>query len=246
MQHAPTADRPDPYTLVFGAPFFTEEAFPALLEEAAEAGLERAGPERFVQLAGAGRLLRTLVPADAPGAGIRTHGAFLYHAYNHWRGGQRILEVDTDALQAALEAPEPAASLPADAHLVRVPAPAGYLRLPRQRLWARVEAEAAAEPVDGFFWVAGEPTERPDRVDVLLALGLREGRPGLSVLEAGTPLREGALPTEIVLDPRPQGTPFANILPGGELQAYHGLVTAAEALLLATRLLCAPHPDPRG
>lgn len=226
--HTPTADRPDPYTLVFAAPHFEEEAFPRLLEEAAAAGLERAGPERFVQLGAAGELLRRLVPEDAPGAATRTHGAFLYHAYNHWRGGRRTLEADAAQLEAALEQ---------TAAAVLVPAPAGYVRLPRQRLWARVDRDAAAEPVDGFFWVVGEPTERPSRLDVLLTLGLRAGRPGLSVLEAGTPLVHGALPADMAVDPRPGGEVFANILPGGDLQAYRGLDTPAEALLLATRLV---------
>ncbi|MEX0893680.1 MAG: hypothetical protein WEB88_16055 [Gemmatimonadota bacterium] len=237
----PPMDRPDPYALVFGAPLFEEETFPHLLEEAAAEGLERAGPARFVQLTAVGELLRKLVPEDAPGAATRSHGTFLYHAYNHWRGGQRTLDVDAAALTAALAPPTDAPPV-----TVRVPAPAGYVRLPHQRLWARIEPEAAAEPVDGFFWVAGEPTERPARLDVLLALGLREGRPGLSVLEGGTPLAEGALPPDIAADPRPGGEAFANILPGGELQEYRGLMTPAEALLLAARLLARLSPSRSG
>jgi hypothetical protein len=92
-------------------------------------------------------------------------------------------------------------------------------------------AGSPAEPVDGFFWTSGDPAV--NAVDVLLALGVREGRPGVTVIE----LTSGPLPPEGHwgdIRARAAGADFDSVLPGGE--RLHGLSTAGEVLKLVSRL----------
>src|SRR5690606_41247286 len=64
------------------------------------------------------------------------------------------------------------------------------------------------EPVDGFFWTmkgAAAGSGSTARVDVLLALGLRLGRPGFSVIPVGEPLHGRSLVTWASAKARPEG-----------------------------------------
>jgi hypothetical protein len=129
------------------------------------------------------------------------------------------------------------------------PHPAGYLQLPRNLLWARVAATEPPEPVDGIFWTmigAADPTQPPyARLDLLVALGLRPGRPGLSVIDIGEELEAGGAGHWADVAGRPEGEDFANLLPGGELQQWHGLATRGEVLRLVSLLFwhVTMHPD---
>src|SRR5690606_32011032 len=86
-----------------------------------------------------------------------------------------------------------------------------------------------------FFWSSPGANAQAagDRLDLLFALGVRAGRPGLSLfdiaLDTTAKLSEWA-----TVDARPDGTDFENVLPGGELQGYHAITVGAEALKLAT------------
>jgi hypothetical protein len=177
-------------------------------------------------------------------------GAVLFHGYRFWRHGRQLFTIAATAL-------EPRLAAPAGGWQFRAAAPAGYVQLPHHLFWASVAEGAVPEPVDGFFWSAPDERERVagdatmHRLDLLLVLGLRPARPGLSLVEVTA---EPALQLERWIDiaARPDGEDFANVLPGGELQGYRALTTRAEALKLA--MICfrlmdergAPEPDDNG
>jgi hypothetical protein len=233
-------ERLTPFDLVFGDGPLDATRFERVREQ------DRAGaatiPE-LLMLPSAGELLHELMPADTtaePGSSvpqpphreiIAQVGALLFQAYRFWREGRQVFRFGRASLERVIApADEPAAA----AWAVRAPAAAGYVQFPRNLLWARVSADAAAEPVDGFFWSVPDASA-PARLDLLFALGVRPGRPGLSLVEVavenGAALHEW-LHTQV----RADGVDFDNILPGGELQGYAGLTTHAEALKLA--VLC--------
>jgi hypothetical protein len=228
-------ERLTPWELVFGAPGFDAARFERVREQAERADASAAAT--LLMLPAAGEILRELLPDDAGNADDATRrelieqaGALLFHAYRFWLHERRVYLLGRELIEQAV----PAA---AAEWRFAAPVPAGYVQLPHQLFWARVADDAAPEPVDGFFWsapfldaAAGGPVA--DRLDVLMVLGLRRGRPGVSLVDiAVEPARE--LERWGALQVRPDGEDFANILPGGELQGYRALTTRAEALKLA-------------
>jgi hypothetical protein len=156
-------------------------------------------------------------------------GALLFHAFRYWLHGRIVYRFSEDAVRALLAQEQ-------DEWRFRAPAPAGYVQLPHNRFWARAAADAAAEPVDGFFWSAPVEPEgvSGERLDLLLSLGVRPGRPGLTVVAIA--VEPGADPAQWAdVQARPDGSDFANMLPGGELQGFRALTNHAEALKLAVR-----------
>jgi hypothetical protein len=237
------AERPTPWDVVFGAAPFSDEVFPEIAEEAEARGVETAAPDQFLMLASVGRLLRSLTPEDAdpataagrvgaPVDSVRRYGALVFHAFHSWLGGRTVVSFDEPRARRLVERRHAIGTWP-----IGAPARAGYLQLPRNLLWARVADEAPAEPVDGIFWTFVTPppaTPREAALALLLVLGLREGRPGISVIEATAPLPgpPGHWGDTIA---REGGQDFANILPGGELSNLYGLVNAAELFKLVSR-----------
>lgn len=181
-------------------------------------------PAALAQLPAAGALLRELLPVEP---GDEAHGivfaqvsALLFHAFRFWQHGRIVCRFDEAALRPLLlPGVEPVSAAP--------PAEAGYVQLPRNLLWAAADEGDTPEPADGFFWSATS-----SRLDLLLILGLRAGRPGVTVvdvsLEGGYDLAQWA-----GTKARPDGDDFANVLPGGELQSYHALMNHAELVRLA-------------
>lgn len=235
--------RRTPYELVFGPDRFEAEVFPAIEDEAAARGQLEAGAESFVMLGTVGRLLRELRPAASgreagesgpPPEAVRQYGALVWHAWSFWRSGRIAYALSPGLARRFLTE----TAVTGD-WTFRAPAVAGYVQLPRHLLWARVDDRSAAEPIDGLHWRrldADASDGRPEpRLDLLLALGLRPGRGGLSVIEVSAALPETGGGHWCDIDARGNGNDFANILPGGEMQGYHGLVSAAEVLKLASR-----------
>lgn len=219
-----TAARPTPYSLIFGPDVFDEARFRAVREEDAGSAWS---PLQLFMTPAAGELLREFTP---PGGGrelIAQVSALVFSAYRFWLHGRHVYRL-TEPQVRGLVAGRPEIAGPV------VPArPAGYVQLPRNLIWARVSEDAVPEPADGFFWSASTAEEGgTERLDLLYALGVRAGRPGLSLfdvtLESTVRLEDWAN-----ADARAEGQDFANILPGGELQGYHAILTAAEALKLA-------------
>jgi hypothetical protein len=220
-----------PFELIFESGGFATERLHALREQAETHGA--ATTAELLALPAGGELLRELAPED--GGQDRSEliwqvGALLFHAFRYWLHGRIVYRFSDDAVRALLAQPR-------DEWQFRAPAPAGYVELPHNRFWARAAAEAAAEPVDGFFWSAPQGSEATggERLDLLLSLGVRAGRPGLTVVPIS--VEPGSDPAAWAdVQARPDGADFDNILPGGELQGYRALTTHAEAVKLAVRV----------
>ncbi|MEJ2216070.1 MAG: hypothetical protein P8099_05590 [Gemmatimonadota bacterium] len=258
MDRAPHAEPPElaretPYELVFGPETFEETLFPSIRDEVEERDVDAADPERFVFLTSVGRLLRMIagdVPSPAAGpdaeavgraadaaearqaadTAVREHGHLLFQAYNFWTHGCQLFLLEPEALAAVL------AVTGADDAELRAPHPAGYVQLPRHRVWARA-AGPQPEPVDGVFWtMSSEREDGPARLDLLLVLGMRPDRAGFSVVPVGATLEADGRPGDWSTNARPDGDDFANTLPGGELEELVSLETQAEALKLMALL----------
>ncbi|HUG41807.1 MAG TPA: hypothetical protein VMM12_15060 [Longimicrobiales bacterium] len=240
-----------PYALAFGRDQLDDRLFPPIAEEAAARDLPLDDPDRFLFLGSVGRLLRAVAgdPGDgdregAPrarepradmGEEMRQHGRLLYHAFHHWRGGRVTRSVDEATLRGLLDGPPPVGDW-----RLTAPAPAGYLQLPRNLVWAAPAASMRPEPADGLFWMLLR--EGTPALHVLLALGVREDRPGFSVIPVtGVP---DDVPHWADVDARPGGKDFETTLPGGEMDHLYSLETPAEILKLAS--LCFRRLDPAG
>jgi hypothetical protein len=176
-------------------------------------------------LGAVGAYVRRLQGPDAPAESINDYIALLYHLYHFVRHGRPLHLVDVHLARYLVDGP------PGGQEVGEPPAPAGYAQLPRHLFWVGGDTEDAAEPVDGFFWtVAADGT-----LHLLLATGMREGRPGLAVValpeapwaEAGAWMHARV---------RTEGADFRTTLPGGELDGLYSLTAAGEVLKLAARL----------
>lgn len=233
-----------PYEMVFGHAYFEDDRFAAIREEAEAVGAVTSAPGDFVRLVAVTELLQDLLPEGASGVDLERHSQLLFQAYNFWSYGRSLWAYDS-ALVRSLIAPD----LEVGEWEFVPPHPAGYLQLPRHLFWSRIEEDAAPEPVDGLFWtiVGEEDPARPPytRIDTLLILGMRADRTGFSTIAVSRDRLQDPVGHWADGAARPEGEDFANILPGGELQEWHGLVTEAEALKLTSRLFWYPalHPD---
>lgn len=228
-----------PYTLVFDAPTFHDDFFPRIANDERTYGRAH-DPAQLIALESGEALLQAVLPADAlgpaaapgraPGGAsafvVDRYSALLFAAYRFWGADRPEYRFDEAATRALLEHPPGIGEW----SLAQAP-PAGYVVLPKNLVWSQVEDADAPEPVDGFFWVRTEGDE-PQLV-VVLALGMREGRPGFSVLDVAAPIPE----TGNFAAASDEGDDFANFLPGGELQHLFGVQTPAAALRLASLLL---------
>lgn len=231
-------DRLTPYALVFDAPTFHDDFFPRIATDEQAYGHAH-DPAQLIALESGEALLQAVLPADAlgpaaapgraPGGAsafvVDRYSALLFAVYRFWGADRPEYHFDEAATRALLEHPPGLGAW----SLTQAPA-AGYVVLPKNLVWSRVEDEEAPEPVDGFFWVRTEG-DAPQLV-VVLALGMREGRPGFSILDVAAAIPEaGSFPAAADDDD------FANFLPGGELQHLFGVQTPGAALRLATLAL---------
>lgn len=237
-----------PYELVFAEARFEEELFPAIQAEADTRGGDLDSPEGFVMLSTVGKLLRDLQPARIPGEAVSSagalleqYGALLFHAFHFWAADRRFYALEAAVLRGLLDHPPSIGDW-----LLRAPHGAGYIQLPRHLVWARVDEDTPPEPADGFFWTAvpvaaGDPLRR---LNVLLTMGLRPGRPGLSVVPIAADVPPAGAQEWLTTAARPENGDFANVLPGGELQGWFSITTPLEVLKLVC--LCfwyiATHP----
>jgi len=230
-----------PFELAFGAERFDREAFPAIRDEATERGVDTDAREAFLMLANAGELLRELGPEpDAPGTAATSHGppdsvrqfgALLFQAYRFWADGRHLLTIDSRLLRDLL------AAGPIGEWRFGTPHTSGYVQVPRHLLWARIDDEAPAEAVDGFFWVhTDRPAGRQGRIELLVALGMHPGRPGFSVIDTVAPLPAASPGHWGDEDARTGAADFENILPGGEMRDLLAVASTTELLKLASRI----------
>lgn len=223
-----------PYELVFDSPGFEDDRFPGIQAESESRGVPTEVPERFLLLGTVGSLLQEILPDGADTAEFSRHGALLYQAYHYWRHGKADYEISEGDARTLIT--DPPATEDWD---IEPPGRAGYVELPRHLFWARIEDDATPEPLAGFFWTVADPTDsvpsHGGRLQLLLALGLFPGRPGFSTiaLDLRLDLLRSAPASELAGDPDRKD--FENILPGGELQDWYGLLTDLEAMKLVSR-----------
>ncbi len=259
MSQDPEQPRLTPYELVFGADQMDDKLFPPIADEAAARDVALDDPDRFLFLTSVGKLLRGIAGdpaeraatpesseaadlADDAGETMRQYGRLLYHAFHFWRHGRNLFLLDPDAARALVDTPPPVGDWS-----LTTPSPAGYLQLPHHLFWAAPAPGMRPEPADGFFWTFHDGSIEAASLHVLLALGLRPDRPGVSVVPA-----EGVLDDvehwANVAGRDGGGEDFESTMPGGELDRLYSLETTAEVLKLAS--LCfwqvSAHPESLG
>ena len=208
------SERSHPFQLIFAGEL--EQKLAAIREEAEARGVDARDRQRVAMLLSTGEVLRELLPDDVPPAAVQQVATLVYYCYHFWAAGKPVFEIFEADLRRLLG---PEFKPPAD---ITIPADAGYVALPRNRIWSRIEEESHAEAVDGFFFVDG---------DILLVLGLIPGRPGFSIMEARDETGGDFSNTQA----RAEGDDFANVLPGGEIQGHFAVTNQAEVLKLAHR-----------
>ncbi len=207
------AERALPWTALVEA--LGVERFDEIRAALGEAQTDPLKRDAFLLNGAVGRLLRDLVPEDAPTEAVNSYGALLHMLYLGWDRGWPVQRPDRSALESALRGPTPDTLHPAPGYL-------SYLQLPERLIWAEPEPGAAHEPVDGLFVHAGEPAR------ALALLGVRPGREGFTTIEADL-----ALAAELP-GPRPDGSPaFACVIPGGDRAGIFSVVDGRELAALA-------------
>ena len=213
-----SAPRPYPWTALVEA--LGDERFVEIRGELEAARVDPFERDAFVLVGAVGRVLRELVPDDAPAEAVTSYTALLHALYLHWAGGRIVRTVTAERLRARLADPSP---LPAPA------AGTGYVQLPERLVWAAPSPAAAHEPLDGLF-VAATAT----RVQVLAVLGFRQEREGFTTIDVRAPLPVADAPA------RPDGSaPFSSVLPAGERMGFASVVSEAELAALALLALAA-------
>ena len=203
--------------------------FPAIDSEIAARGTDDADRDAFLLLGHVGGALREMLPPDAGADALEQASELLWHAWRFARTGSRLY-VMSDAATARLMAPES----PRDPWRFAAP-PACYVQLPYQRAWARVSEQAAYEPFDGWFAAARTLPSGTHEIRVLAVLGLRDDRPGISLLAHHATLDERDIGEHLAHPWRESGEPYANVIPGGERMGYRTLATRSELEALALR-----------
>jgi hypothetical protein len=169
--------------------------------------------------------LQKLREPDAATEATLDYGSLVYHAYHFLAAGAPVVVVSTHAARYLVD------GVP-ETDTVEAPGAAGYAQLPRHLFWIEGDGEGApAEAVDGFFWFVGDD----DILRLMLAVGMREGRPGLGVVRIPD-VPFGDAPQWLGADIRSEGRDFATTLPGGDLEGLYSLTASGEVLKLAARL----------
>lgn len=186
----------------------------------AAAGADPLDRDAFLLPAAVGRVLRDLVPADAPAEAVTSYAALLHMLHLHRDRGWPVRSLDRAAAVSVLTAAPAAAASGAAPGVC-------YVQLPERLVWAAAAPGAAHEPMDGLFTVLA-----PARVSVLAVLGFRPERQGFTTLAAEAPVPVRAP------GPRPDGSaPFATVLPAGERKGLFSVVSPEELAALASLAL---------
>jgi hypothetical protein len=216
-----------PYEVGIPGRRFVEDTFRLITEEAEGRSVDTLDPGAFALLGQVGLAVREVQGEERGGGELQRYAAFLYRAYHFRRDGEPLFLLEAAAARRLVgSTPEPFAAWRGG-----LPSEAGYLQLPRHLFWSRPDEEGPAEPLDGIFWTHSSR----DTLSLLVALGVRAERPGISVVEIPPLSLEDAArwPVETV---REGGMDFATTLPGGEMDALYSVVTLGEALKLAARV----------
>ena len=210
--------RPYPWTALIEA--LGEARFVAIRAALAAAGTDPPDRDAFLLLAAVGRVLRDLVPTDAPAEAVTSYGTLLHMLYLHWDRGWPVRSLDQPALVSLLTA-RPAASATTTTPGIC------YVQLPQRIVWAAPAPGAAHEPMDGLFTALGAT-----RLLVLAVLGFRPERQGFTTIET-----QASIPVPVSRT-RPDGSaPFTTVLPAGERMGLFSVVSPEELAALASLAL---------
>jgi hypothetical protein len=222
-----------PYEHLFARPEFEEELFPAIFREAEAHALDTRNRDEFLQLPSASAVLEKLSPpgsADAsPVPGV---AALAYQGYHFWRNGAKPDVLSEDVVRTLLD-PD-AADL--GTWPLQAPAQAGYVVLPANLVWAKTD-QGAPEALHGFFYTTSPHGSAAGSLALLIALGVRDDRAGVTAIEINVTLPVFPPGHFGDLDARDEGVDFENILPGGELRGLFSVTNAGEVLKLVSRAL---------
>jgi hypothetical protein len=215
-----------PFELLLPEEEFADKRFPAIGEEAKEREADLTDPERFALLSEAGAILRTIRGPDDDPQLIHQLGILLFHAFHFWKQGLPFFQVETGVMRYLTETgPGEGDWAPS------LPGMAGYVQLPQHLFWVPGQGEEPAESLDGFFW----STPEGENLSVLVAMGIRKDRPGLSVVPLPTlPISSAA--DWASLQVRPEGGDFRSSLPGADLENLYSIEAGAEAIKLVMRV----------
>lgn len=235
-----TPARTTPYEVIL-APL-EKSAWPAISAEAEHRGVDTRRRDRFVLLGRVGATLQDMVPDDAPADAIEEYADLLYHGYQFWSFGRRLYALTAERAEALA-----AAEVDLGSWILAAP-PACYIQLPYQRFWARVATDAPYEPADGCFVVVDDTEPAPGagaHMRILLILGLRADRPGISLVSFRTDLEPASAAERARRPWREDAEPFASTIPGGDRRGIRTIATTSELEALVLRILAYldRHPD---
>jgi len=215
-----------PYELLLPEGDFADRRFPLIRQEAEEREASLSDPERFALLSEAGAVLRAVRGETDDPRLVQQYGVLLFHAFHFWSEGLPLYHLETAAARYLVETgPATGGWAPT------LPGRAGYVQLPQHLFLVPGPGESPVESLDGFFWSAPEE----ENVSLLIVMGIRKDRPGLSVV----PLPSLPLPAAAEwasTQVRPSGRDFESSLPGSALEHLYGLEAGAEAVKLAMRV----------
>lgn len=222
--------RRTPFELAFPDEEALDDFVRSVEAEAEMHGVDASNRVAFSMLGAAGAAVRRMQGPDAPAEAIQDYLALLYHLYHFVRHGRPLHLVGVHVARFLVEGSPGGPGGEDTTEVAEPPARAGYVQLPRHLFWIG-GGEQTAEAVDGFFWTVAEDGV----LHLLLATGMREGRPGLAVVPLPeAPWSEAGAWMEARV--RPEGKDFRTTLPGGELEGLYSLTAAGEVLKLAARL----------
>lgn len=236
-----TADaRLTPYELILQP--LEDDVFPGIRAEAEQRGRDALEHDDFLLLGLVGATLSSMIADDAPAEAVDQYGELFWQGYRFWTSGRRFYTFGESITASLL-----ASTYDMDAWQLAAP-PSCYLQFPNQRLWARVAPNAPFEPVDGCFVTANDSSsEHGTHVDVrvLLVLGLRPERPGISLVFDRIELDARDAPERAAQAWSDAEPAFATSLPGGERRGLRVVATRAELETLVLRALHALDARPK-
>ena len=234
--------RTTPIHLLFPDGEVDRQRFVDIQAEAAGSGIDPWNPLAISALPSVAAWVSDLRPGDQDPHAVHAYSALVFYAMHALGDHGQMLEV-TDAVGRKLgSGTDSGASADWSG---RPHVAAGYAQRPPHLFWVQTRVEGAgdtedagalAEPLEGIFW-ASTPADASDHAGlwVMLAAGVRPGRPGFSAIALDRlPLADVAGWADA--DMRGDGTDFENLLPGGDLAGFLTLGTAGESLKLLSRV----------
>ena len=213
-----------PYEIGIPGRAFAERTFRDIRAEAESRGSDLNDPGAFILLGEVGRAIRE-IQGERGGDALHRFGAFLFQAFHFHAAGEALFLLDETVARKLVES-----SFESNRWRGEMPEEAGYLQLPEYLFWCEPHGDGSAEQVDGICWARSS-----DRTLSLLAvLGLRAGRPGMSLAEL-PPVKLDDSASWLEQPVRDDGADFSNTLPGGDFDRLYTLAALGEALKLVAR-----------